>query len=215
LEQIRYACHGLTKLQNIIAMLVLPKVLWGAAWEEPLAGKLPKLHSVIEWSVCRVPGKTGVALVAPHVGNFAGCGLLSFLLGPVRAIGVVKRRQTRVLRGCSLVEIKGSGHPIQRVTRDWGWHTRVMMSMRLMRVRWTYWPTARQPLTVLSNVLGLIGCASKSQESGGDPAMRRILLGARPCSKGISHGTSNSQKSSPSGMSVGHQCLSGLQALPL
>jgi hypothetical protein len=122
LERIKYACHGVFKRQKMIRMLVLPKMLWGSAWQETPPKDLSRLRLAIERSIRRKPGLCiGSRSKLLMWGGSLGPGSCPYFYAANRALGCERRRQTRIVRGSPVIKLLAKGHPLKRVLRDWQW----------------------------------------------------------------------------------------------
>ena len=103
-------------------MLVLPKVLWAAAWETPSNRQLTSLRTEIERCVRRqwsrsMGGRSRLLVWDTHIGP----QICPYHYAATRAIGMEQRRLKREIAGKSPIEIVGKGKPMTNVC-DWlGW----------------------------------------------------------------------------------------------
>ena len=105
----------------MVRMLVLPKVLWGAAWVRVPAKKIWDLRLMIERCVRRKWGSINSRSKMLIWETSLGCDVCPYFYAASRAVMLEQRRLSRELAGHEKMTITGKGNPMNQVCKKWNW----------------------------------------------------------------------------------------------
>ena len=120
-KRIMIAVRKISERRKMVRMLVLPKVLWGAAWVRVPAKKIWDLRLMIERCVRRKWGSINSRSKMLIWETSLGCEVCPYFYAARRAVMLEQRRLSRELAGHEKMTITGKGNPMNQVCKKWNW----------------------------------------------------------------------------------------------